>query len=249
MRLVLLLASLFPLAALAGKDMGRQGPVWPITELDARAVLQAQAEKLIEQGNLGFPSDKMVEKVEAKFPKFSLGRVEQTSLRKVDPSQVLARDIWAPMPQQDGSVKETLVARKGTRLNPLEKIRPTGGFLVVDGNDQAQVKLLREVLVWTGDFMPVLSKGRPVELSKDVQQPIYFLRPEMEQTFKLRHTPALVWAGEKENRGYLMVLELGVADYSTQAIARHYTPIITKSKVLIEAIKEVPTHEKVPVSP
>ena len=212
------------------RDLGQQGRVWTIEEPDIRAVLMLQAEEAMSSEAMKLEREDYLPRMEQRLPKFSFPAAQKTELRALDISTVLARDIWAPVPQPNGEVVETLIASAGTRINPLSRITPPGGFIILDGSNPAHVSLMEEVFAWTPELNPVLVSGSPVETAKRIDSPVFYLRPEMEQVFKLRSVPSIVWAGKDENRGLLMVLELSDSDFNVASIAKHYTPLLSDGR-------------------
>jgi conjugal transfer pilus assembly protein TraW len=193
------------------KDFGVAGKVWPITEVDIRRLLVEDAAKVDwtkPQKELQDNAEKYVDNL----PKRRLGSPDKTETRWVDPSVVLSSDIQAPVKQADGSIVWQILVPKGTKVNPLEKFRPATAFLLFDGADPAQLKLVREVLAQENTrIIPVEAGAGNVTANNDaLRRNTYYANDTMLARFQVRYLPSLVYPGFGPREYYLGTTSYGI---------------------------------------
>ena len=115
-------------------DLGVHGKVWPITEANLLDRIAAELGKAEADGRLAAFNGHVRGQVDAAFTSpsaLSLYRAVRATSRLFDPSITVQRDIR--------DHKGTLIAARGTRVNPLEHLPMTTTLIFVDGRDQAQL--------------------------------------------------------------------------------------------------------------
>ena len=96
--------------------------------------------------------------------------------------------------------KGTLIAKAGTKINPLEKINLDSGLLFLDGSDERQISWAR---LQDGNFKWILVKGKPTELEEQERRPVYFDQGgHYTARFKIENVPAKV-----TQEGYFLHVE------------------------------------------
>ena len=131
------------LAALAGatpqaraKDYGQEGAVFPITEEDFLKVLERRLRTLEATGEIARLNRQMADKVKADIlsprPIAGIAPASQRRTWLFDPSIEVAEDI------RDEAGR--LIARKGTRVNPLDHVGLRQKLVFLDGREEAQVR-------------------------------------------------------------------------------------------------------------
>ena len=156
-----------------GKDFGFHGKSYEIAEQDALKAITNKLRVMKESGEL---DEKMLAWREQtvnrlKNPKAALAepaKATKDKIRYFDPSLVLERDIF----DHQGKI----IATRGTRINPLERLPFFNEVLVfIDGNDQVQTSfaldLLKEDQYRTKS---ILGKGDVFGLMEKFEQRLYF---------------------------------------------------------------------------
>ena len=156
-----------------GKDFGFHGKSYEIAEQDALKAITNKLRVMKESGEL---DEKMLAWREQtvnrlKNPKAALAepaKATKDKIRYFDPSLVLERDIF----DHQGKI----IATRGTRINPLERLPFFNEVLVfIDGNDQVQTSfaldLLKEDQYRTKS---ILVKGDVFGLMEKFEQRLYF---------------------------------------------------------------------------
>lgn len=182
-------------AALA-KDLGTQGRVWPIEEVDMRQLVAESAARVDWAAVEKQRQDSVSEALNS-LPGRTLPTAAQTEVAWIDPSITIASDIRAPVRGADGKLQWQVLYRAGQRINPLTHVRPTTAMLFFDGSSRDQVEFVKAVLARNPlTIAPIDTAGRnPQRLAEDVGQPVYFASDQMLERFSVRHVPALLFPG------------------------------------------------------
>ncbi len=102
----------------------------------------------------------------------------------------------------------TIIAKAGTTVNPLEKIKLSSGLLFLDGSKETHLEWARQQ---TGKFKWILIKGKPSEIEEKEKRPIYFDQRGIYTTrFQIENVPAKVVQKGK----YLLIEELALQEDS-----------------------------------
>ena len=155
----------------SAKDLGVRGATWPVAEPDLLAAIEARLRGMERSGGLARLEREARADARARLeePDPVPGIVPATEERSrlIDPSITVARDIRTP----DG----VLVAAKGTRVNPLERMTLTRDLLFLDGRRASEIAwaLAREE-EGRRPARIVLVAGRPLELMRRHRRPFFF---------------------------------------------------------------------------
>lgn len=227
----------FALALLAAgwanaHDLGVQGKVWEITEIDIRQLVMESAMRA------NFSQYNQQRKDSAKnyldnLPKRTMGRVDKTETRWIDPSIELASDIQGagenPITK---SLEWSTMVKKGTRVNPLSVYRPVKAMLFFDGTSESQLEFVTNILKEDrhGRVTLVESAGANVgKLSKKFGRPVFYASEQMIQRFSINVAPSLLYAGTGEHEGFLG-LTMFASPYLTSALTSAWAIDITKAR-------------------
>ena len=170
------------------KDLGVRGTVWAVAEADLLAEIEARLGAMEASGDLARVRDEALERARqrieapARVKGIVPARVHRTLL--FDPSIEVGRDIRAA----DG----TLIAARGTRINPLVAHPLTRDLLFINGGRPVEV-------AWAlGHERPariVLLAGRPLDLMRVHGRPFFFDQGgRLSRRLGLRATPSVVAA-------------------------------------------------------
>ena len=194
-------------AALAGgpapaKDLGVRGATWPMAEPD---LLDAIAERLAALRDGGaFARWEAEAKARARAhleapPRVpGIGPAAEDRVRRIDPAVTVARDVVAP----DG----TVLARAGTRVNPLDHVRLSRPLLLVDGTRQVEVAW---ALGYPTPATLVLVAGRPLALARIHRRPVFFDQGgAIVRRLQIRATPSVV----TQEGAWLRITEVALDD-------------------------------------
>ena len=151
----------------AAKDLGVRGAVWHIEEPDLLREIEARLEEMENTGEADRMRREAVERarerVEAPARVAGVKPARFFRIRRFDPTVTVEQDIR--------TAEGTLVAARGTRINPLEKHPLTRELLFIDGTRPVEVDwaLAREK-----PPVVVLLAGRPLDLARAHGRAFFF---------------------------------------------------------------------------
>lgn len=185
-------------------NLGVQGTVWPIIEIDMRTLIMQQ----VAQANWKGVQKQLKTSAQNYFhdlPKRTVTETNSTVTTWYDPSFTLKNDIWAPQKNAAGNYKWVILYHKGKKVNPLAYERPTNAMLFFNGRSKAQVAFVTKAIEkFPTKLMLVEATGMdPQPIALKVHAPVYTETPEMTQRFDLSRTPSLLYPGSGVHRMYL----------------------------------------------
>ena len=155
--------------ALQAKNIGRYGPVHPIKEQDFLEYIQETLLKQQASGELQKKIDtarnKVIEGIEQPVG-ILLPQAEEKQVHYFDPSIIVQQDIM--------DHKGNVVVKRGTKVNPLEKTIITKKMIFFDGMDEAQSAYILNVAKKDIRVIPIMVRGRPLDMMRDTNQRMYF---------------------------------------------------------------------------
>ena len=170
------------------KDLGVRGMVWPVAEPDLLMEIETRLGTMEAAGDLARTRREALERARERIEE--PGRVEGMSpavshrTRLFDPSVTVERDIRT----HDG----TVIAARGTPINPLDAHPLTRDLLFIDGARPVEVAW---ALRHERPARIVLLAGRPLDLMRTHGRPFFFDQGgRLSRRLGLRATPSVVAA-------------------------------------------------------
>lgn len=187
----MILALAISLAA-AGQNLGTYGEVFEIEEEDCLDMIHR---KLMENKHKKLDISKVSELAKKLKPVEGITETGEAREFKYDPSIVLNRDLK--------NTKGIVFARKGQRINPLDKTSLSKPIVFIDGTKEKHIQYAASQLKMNALAKVVLTKGNPFQAGHEIKM----LIPETfldEVTFfdqhglltkrlGIRHVPAIVY--------------------------------------------------------
>ncbi|HHL35614.1 MAG TPA: hypothetical protein ENJ30_14745 [Desulfobulbaceae bacterium] len=164
------------------KNLGVFGETYPVVEPDVVAELQEEAARKNRFGDNEF-----LERMKTYQPEdiHHLPRATRDRTFLVDMTYALDQDLL------DGDGK--VIYPKGFTFNPLDYVSFSGGMLVIDGNDPAQVKWFKKTPYADNHRVRLLlSGGHAYELIKQLKRSVFYLTDEIAGRLHLSAAPALI---------------------------------------------------------
>lgn len=163
-------------------DIGKN---YEISEKSALQEIQDAAKK-VDWAKV-MDKDKMLEKVNSFKPENAQSLPTATEDKTFDVDMTYTLDMDIP----DG--KGGILYPKGYTFNPLEYSFLPNIIVVINADDEDQVKWLKESKYFD-DFrtMILLSDGKYFDVMKDFKKPVFFLPREVVSRFKLKAVPSVV---------------------------------------------------------
>ncbi len=223
--LTILALALSTVGAAHAHDLGVQGQLFPLIEIDIRQTIMGEVAKA-DMAKVQKDLTESVDRYFDGFPKRVLPSIEQTTTHYIDPSITVPDDIKAPVQGADGDYHWTVLYAKGTRVNPLEKYRPITAMLYFDGTNEDQLKFVEQTVAVNGRVIPVETAGANIrDVSKRLDRPVFYASEDMMQRFRVKHLPALLYPGSGEYSLYLGMTEFA-APYKPAEVNAVWSPTI-----------------------
>lgn len=189
MTLLLLVGASAPAASSAARhDLGRFGETWPVIEPDLLATIVDRLERARASGELDRLNRQFAASATARVmnpvPVAGLTSASEDRSWRYDPSIALDSDVR--------DANGTLIAARGTRVNPLDLVQLPRTLVFVDGDRP-------EEMAWAlrqGDdahALIILVAGSPFERMRALHRRIWFDQGGvLTARFGIAHTPAWV---------------------------------------------------------
>jgi len=164
------------------KNLGVVGKTYPVVEPDVLAELKEEAARKNRFGDNAF-----LERMKTYQPE-DIHNLPQATMDRtflVDMTYTLERDLL------DGDGK--VIYPRGFTFNPLDYVSFSGGILVIDGNDSAQIKWFKETpYADNHQVRLLLSDGYAYELINQFKRSVFYLTDEIADRLHLSAVPALI---------------------------------------------------------
>lgn len=194
---------LFYVSFAQGSDLGNYGRVFEINELDIRAVISSKLSSLKQSGNLSQLEEKIKNKTANQVMRPNATIIEtrnKTKIHYIDPSVVLNRDIY----NENGR----LIAQKGTRVNPFERVTLSKVLVFLNFDDIKQVKYATSLKEKYNHIKFILTSGNMKEGQETFGKVYFDMHGALSTKLKVTHVPAIA-----EQSGLLWkVIEVGQDD-------------------------------------
>lgn len=178
------------LSASAGaKDLGTWGNLFEPAEQDMLDFIQGRLKTMEQTGELGRLQNEAIERVKrnAVRPPPVAGITPAVKYRtySYDPTFVVNETIT--------DMKGNIIARKGDRVNPFDKVPFSQTLYFIDGDNRDELRWMKQQLAGTTNFKVILVKGNIKDTSDALDERIYFDQAGVLTTkFRIEHTPARV---------------------------------------------------------
>lgn len=187
---VLLIIVFFTMNAKA-ENLGTYGEVYPILETDFIDLIHVRLNTLQKTGEWQTIQNRAGEKARTYRDRptsvVGITKSKVSISRQYDPSIVLDHDVIA---SNSGKV----IARTGTRINPLVYRSLSNTLIFYDSDDKDQVKwVLAKDKALKGKTKLILINGSVINQEKRFNKPIYFDQSgKLVARFGIQHVPAIV---------------------------------------------------------
>jgi len=170
------------------KNLGVVGATYPVVEPDVVAELKEQA-----GDRKRLTDDEFLERMKTYQPKdlHHLPRATEDKTFLIDMTYTLDQDL------RDGNGK--VIYPKGFTFNPLDYVSFSGGMLVIDGSDPAQIKWFKQTPYADNQWVQLLlSGGYAYNLIEMLKRSVFYLTDEIAKRLQLAAVPSLVIQKDKK---------------------------------------------------
>lgn len=187
-RLAVMLFMAFTAGA-GAKDLGTWGNLFEPAEQDMLVFIQNRLKSMEQSGELDTLKNEAIERVKrnAVRPPPVGGLTPATRYRAFgfDPTFTVNETIT--------DMKGNIIARKGDKVNPLDRVPYSQTLYFIDGDNRDEVAWMKKQLPGAGDFKVILVKGNIKETSDALDERIYFDQAGVLTTkFGFEHTPVRI---------------------------------------------------------
>ena len=191
----------------AAKDLGVRGAVWQVEEPDLLREIEKKLQTMEDSGEADRMRREAVERarerVEAPPRVAGVAPARFLRIRRFDPSVTIEQDIR--------TAGGTLVAARGTRINPLERRPLTRELIFIDGARPVEVDW---ALARDKPSVIVLLAGRPLDLARAHGRAFFFDQGgRLARRLGVVATPSLVTA----EGTFLRITEVPLEDETENA--------------------------------
>lgn len=183
-------------------DFGQRGQVYPIIETNFLDVIYNKLNKYKEEGRLDELNKEFTERVKKSIyrPKSSnIGQAVANRTFYFDPTLELEKDIK----NENGNI----IAKAGTKVNPLNMVRLSKKLLFINGDIQKEVEYARTMLRSEASTKVILVGGSVYETNRILGVQVYFDQEQrLINRFGLKFTPSVVQQEDK----YLKINEVAL---------------------------------------
>lgn len=190
---------LFGSEIVVAKDLGIVGRTYSILETDLVEFITGKLKTMESKGELSNLEEsfkkRSQEQIERPSPVLGIAKTTKERSYILDSSIVASQNIY----DHQGS----LIHLKGTRINPLDQVSLSKPVLVIDGDDDEQVKWALQQEKEIGESKIVLIKGPVISLRQSLKKNVFFdQQGVLCKRFKIKHVPARI-----QQKGNTLLIE------------------------------------------
>lgn len=179
-----------------GQDLGVQGKIWDIKDIDLRLIVMKQLSEINWKDNSKKYEKSIRDQLSNMEYTVTNPPVDNINIKQIDMSTVITKDITAPVRNADGSIRTVVLAKAGQVVDPFKYVQPVTKYLFFDPADDAQKKfasLVRDSdLVEQYDIQFVITGGDILGTAKDFHG-VFYAYPYISKKFKLEHNLSFVF--------------------------------------------------------
>lgn len=185
---ILLLVALFVCFDSHAEDLGKISQTYTIAEKDLAEVFKSRVAKAVESGLWAKEMKKQEQRIKEYIERptgITLPTVNQYRSRYFDPSMVLDKNIT--------DEKGRIIAAKGTKVNPLERITYNKALCFFDANDPKQVEWIKSMCLDLTTAKAIAISGPVMKLMETLDARLFFdQQGTLVKRFGIRAVPSLV---------------------------------------------------------
>jgi conjugal transfer pilus assembly protein TraW len=171
------------------EELGIYGPSFEIKEQDFEEMITGRLAILEMQGRVAEFNRTLAKKITTTIqnpPRVSwIEKAKKNHRFLVDVSKVITKDIK--------DLRGNVIAKKGTRVNPLSHTEFAKDIYFIDGDDLEQARWLKAQKNNKQNRIVILVGGSPIKLQEELQERMYFdLRGDFSAKFNISKVPSIV---------------------------------------------------------
>lgn len=198
---MILLLSYLALGTVNANTVGHFRGAYPVIEHDIRAVIYNRLNAMEKSGEMAIKKQEMIKRVEKQLERprpTLLSTTTEPHIFYVDPSITINQDIY--------SEKGDFIAKKGTVINPFDRITFKKVLVFFNADDQKQVEWVKNNYAKYQHVKFILTGGSVKEASQLFGNVYFDLQAGLSQKLALQHVPSVV---EQQDRQW-RITEVGI---------------------------------------
>ena len=178
------------------------GNTYEIVEKDIRKIIQERIKKLNWKKILDDAHKRLEKKLKEGiniFGTFDLDYATENRTRKIIIEFTLPYDIT--------DIEGNVIYPAGYTFNPADYITMTMPIAIFDGTDKKQVEWFKQIRdKYRFGIMAIITRGKILDLMSELKQDVFFLTPDIVETFKIEKIPCLI----EQVDNYFLVKEVAL---------------------------------------
>jgi conjugal transfer pilus assembly protein TraW len=189
-RLQLMAMMLLTLSAGSGaKDLGTWGHVFEPAEQDMLAFIQNRLQGMEQTGEL----DRLRREATDRVKEHAVRPTPVAGLTHAVKYRSFAWDPTFTVKETITDMQGNVIARKGDRVNPFDKVAYSQTLYFIDGDSRDQVRWVKQQIADKAEFKLILVNGNIRDVSEATDEPVYFDQAGVLTTrFGFEHTPVRI---------------------------------------------------------
>lgn len=184
----LTLLFIFVQANLFAVDFGVKGQTYSIVETNLLDFIYEKLNQYNKEGRVKDLQKKFILKVKSSIyrPKGQkLGKAIENKVFYFDPTLELKKDI--------SNEKGQIIAKAGTRINPLDIIGLSKKLIFINGDIKTEIVYAKNILANNGNTKIILVQGNIYDVNSMVGTPVYFDQEQrLINRFGIKRTPSVI---------------------------------------------------------
>lgn len=180
------------------KDLGVQGKIFEINELDIRIQMMIELAKNMTSEKFQEEAERVSDEFYSELPRHNLIISRSHKVDYIDPTRVYEDDFWSFKESNNGDYEWYKISEAGTSVNWLEHHNaPMQKFFIFDPLDNRQLEIARQLYSLKNPYLTIVMVGGDiVKVSESVGGPITYLNDDIIREYDLQFTPVVVRRGE-----------------------------------------------------
>lgn len=170
------------------KDLGTVGTTYPIAEKDLMIEIEARAAS-VDWKSIIAKEKENVKKTAAKADT-NIPAADKNKTFYLDMTYMLDHDIYTY--NTAGEITGVLYP-KGFIYNPLDYIQIKEIYVILNGNRKSEVEWFKRKYALSPLVYPLITEGNAIEIAENIGRPVFILRKNMKELFKIEKTISIVY--------------------------------------------------------
>lgn len=198
------------------KDLGTVGTTYPIAEKDMMTEIEERAAS-VDWKSIIAKEKENVKKTAAKADT-RIPAADKNKTFYLDMTYMLDHDIHTY--NTAGEITGILYP-KGFIYNPLDYIKIKEIYVILNGNRKSEVEWFKNKYALSPLVYPLITEGDAIEVAESIGRPVYILKDNMKELFKIERTVSIVYPEGRKLRVDEIVVKNEKNHSKPSAVTKH----------------------------